>query len=240
MNVFDEMGKYWAEIADQDQTQKQVEMVKKTIKPGGLVLDLACGTGRHMTHLIEAGYAVVGLDISKRLLNIAKRRFKGADLVRADMRFLPFVTESFSAAISMDTSFGYLASQQDDVKSLKEVNSALRTGSTLVVDVFNRENLIKKYETRHQPKWKEYPSFFLLQKRSVTVGGEELHDEWIIRDKSDGRIRVFRHVARLYELSQLQTLVQTAGFAVIEIFGDYEKQKLLPDSDRLILVACST
>ncbi len=48
MNVFDEMGIYWAEIADQNQTERQMQFIKNTLKAEGLVLDLACGTGRHL------------------------------------------------------------------------------------------------------------------------------------------------------------------------------------------------
>ncbi len=32
MNVFDEMGVYWAEIADQNQTDRQLQFLKNTLK----------------------------------------------------------------------------------------------------------------------------------------------------------------------------------------------------------------
>ena len=53
-NVFDEMGVYWAEIAEKNQTQRQIDFLKRHLKPG-YVLDVACGTGRHMIALAEAG-----------------------------------------------------------------------------------------------------------------------------------------------------------------------------------------
>ena len=108
MSVFDEMGGYWAEIADQNQTERQIKFVKTPLKPTGLVLDLACGTGRHLIPLGKEGYDIIGLDISRNLLRIAKSRWSGAQVVRGDMRFLPFKPEAFSAAVSMDTSVGYL------------------------------------------------------------------------------------------------------------------------------------
>jgi ubiquinone/menaquinone biosynthesis C-methylase UbiE len=108
MNVFNEMGKYWAEIADQNSTDCQVKFVKSTLKPDGLVLDLACGTGRHIIPLSKEGYNMVGLDVSSNLLRIAKKQEGDVQLIKADMRFLPFAAEAFSAAVSMDTSFGYL------------------------------------------------------------------------------------------------------------------------------------
>ncbi len=237
MNVFDDMGKYWAEIADQSPTDKQVQFIKNTVDPQGLILDLACGTGRHLIPLAEEGYSLVGLDISPHLLAIAKSRWKNADLVRADMRFLPFKTGAFAAAVSLDTSFGYLPSEEDDSKSLKGVRLALGINGVLVVDVFNREHLIEKHKAKSQPKWREYPSFFLLQERSVVGDGGELRDEWVIRYKSDGQIRVFHHVVRLYALDQLRGLLEKAGFEVYDVLGDYERQKFSFGSNRLILVA---
>ena len=65
---------YWAEIAEKNQTQRQIEFLKSQLKADGYVLDVACGTGRHMIALAEAGYCMVGLDVSARLLKIAKQR----------------------------------------------------------------------------------------------------------------------------------------------------------------------
>ena len=110
-NVFDEMGSYWEEIANKNQTERQIQFLKTKLKPEEYVLDLACGTGRHSISLSQQGYFIVGLDVSPNLLKIAKQRWREVRLVRGDMRFLPFKVEAFSVAISMDTSFGYLTSQ---------------------------------------------------------------------------------------------------------------------------------
>ena len=177
------------------------------------------------------------MDVSGKLLRIAKSRWHGAVVVQADMRFLPFKSEAFSAAVSMDTSFGYLPSEQDDLQSLKELRAALVTGGVLVVDVFNREQLLNRYKACSQLKRVEYPSFFLLQERSVDTDGSVLRDRWTVRDKTDGQVRVFKHVASLYTLSQLQGLLEQADFMVNRVLGDYEGQQFSFQSSRLILVA---
>ena len=120
-NVFDEMGEIWVEIADKNQTELQVAFLKSQLKPDGYILDLGCGSGRHLIPMAAAGYGIIGLDGSLRLLRIAKKRNGDVELVRGDVRFLPFREEAFKAAISMDTSFGYLPSEKDDVQSLREV-----------------------------------------------------------------------------------------------------------------------
>jgi ubiquinone/menaquinone biosynthesis C-methylase UbiE len=238
MNVFDAMDVYWAEIADKNQTERQIQFLKNTLKTDGYVLDLACGTGRHSIALNREGYGMVGLDVSPNLLKIAKKRSSAVQLVRGDMRFLPFKPQTFSAAVSMDTSLGYLPSEQDDAAALAEVHRVLRQEGVFVVDVFNREELTLKYrEKNHSPKWMEYPSFFLRRKRMVNPDGGWLYDLWTVRDKASGQMRVFEHAVRLYTLGGLQGLLEKAGFAVKRVYADYEGQDFSANSSRRILVA---
>jgi SAM-dependent methyltransferase len=238
-NIFDEMGIFWAEIADQSQTERQIEFIKNILQPEGFVLDLACGTGRHLIVLGKEGYDVVGLDISFELLKIAKSRWQDAQVVRADMRFLPFKPRACVAAVIMDQSFGYLPSDQDDLKSFSELHNALGNDGILIVDLFNRERLIKQSKASSLPKWREYPSFFLQQTRTFETNGERLHDSWVVRNKADGQTRIFEHVARLYTLGSLRSFLEKTGFSVDEIYGDYERKSFSPDSSRLILVVSS-
>ena len=239
MNVFDQMGVYWAEIADKNSTQMQTQFIKEILKTQGLILDLACGTGRHIIPLSKEGYDVVGLDISPNLLKIAKNRVGDILVIRADMRHLPFRQEIFAAATSIDTSFGYLATEDEDLQSLKELRRTLKLNGALVIDVFNREQLIRKYTDKSSvnPKEREYHSFFLSQKRTIDKSGSTLQDLWTARDKADGKIRVFMHRVRLYPHNVLQDLLKKADFRVEGVYGDYDGQKFSPESNRLILVA---
>lgn len=238
MNIFDEMGNYWAEIADQNATQEQINFIKATLKPEGLILDLACGTARHSIPLTEDGYSMVGVDSSLNLLKIAKRRGKGVQLVRGDMRFLPFKPEAFSATISMDTSLGYLPTEADDTQSISEIRRVLRQDGKLIVDVFNRQRLTAKYTEKTQiSKSIEYPSFFLLQKRTISHNGDWLYDSWTVRQKDNGQLKIFEHTVRLYEPDNLRKVVERAGFAVKQVFGSYKGQSFTPNSPRLILIA---
>jgi SAM-dependent methyltransferase len=265
VNVFDEMSSYWAEIADQNSTQKQTQFVRDKLKAKGWILDLACGSGRHSTLLSKYGYRMVGLDSSLNLLRIARNRGSHIQLFRGDMRFLPFRSEAFSAAISLDTSFGYLPSERDDLQSLKALKDTLCQGGLLIVDVFNREQLVLKYKNRFAArfrraflpvllkpnrlarrmlfrfyKWKEYPSFYLFQERTVSTYGTKLHDLWVVYDKVKGQTNVFEHTARLYESRRLQELLEEAGFTINGIYGDYDNQLFSPNSSRLIFLASTT
>jgi ubiquinone/menaquinone biosynthesis C-methylase UbiE len=70
----------------------------------GVVLELAHGTGDLQIDLAEAGYRSVGLDRSRRMGRIARRKLRthgiGANLVRGDARRLPFPGNFFGAVTS--------------------------------------------------------------------------------------------------------------------------------------------
>jgi SAM-dependent methyltransferase len=268
--VFDEMGVYWEEIADKSSTNRQVAFLNSVLSPKGLILDLCCGTARHSIPLTKEGYRMVGLELSASLLRIAREKAAEAHvnlpLVRGDMRYLPFKPEAFSAVASMDTSFGYLRSESEDLQSLAETARVLAADGLLLIDVFNREHLIRNRERKQHHhfrnafvrfqnaavplirgflaplflrlfRWKDYPSFCLLQNRMLSDDGERLEDSWIIYDKKKRLIRRFHHSVRLYSSERLAALLAEAGFQVGMVYGDYEMQSFGEDSRRLIVIA---
>jgi ubiquinone/menaquinone biosynthesis C-methylase UbiE len=236
-NIFDKMGQFWAEIADANQTQRQLNFLKNQLLQKSLVLDVACGSGRHTIPLSQAGFNVVGLDISSHLL--ATAHGQGASkLVKGDLRNLPFKQSQFDAAISMDTSFGYLPSEKEDMQNLVEVRRVLALGGKFVLDVFSRDYLIAKYADKPAtPKLHEYPSFYLQQTRTITDNGNQLQDHWTIRIKKDNQENVFEHTVRLYERRRLEAMLNTSGFKVEAVYGDYEKQPYNSTTPRLIILA---
>ncbi len=66
---------------------------------GALVLDLPTGTGRMARWLTEAGYRVVGTDISLPMLGRARALSTQAALVRGEGERLPFADKSVDAAV---------------------------------------------------------------------------------------------------------------------------------------------
>lgn len=67
--------------------------------PGsGRCLDLACGTGVNLGRLTDAGWEVIGVDLSAEQLRLARQRApEGVELIQGDATQLPFADASFDA-----------------------------------------------------------------------------------------------------------------------------------------------
>ncbi len=50
------------------------ELVERSVRPGGRILDIGCGAGREAFGLQRAGFQVVGLDLAPRMIETARRR----------------------------------------------------------------------------------------------------------------------------------------------------------------------
>jgi ubiquinone/menaquinone biosynthesis C-methylase UbiE len=97
---------------------------------GRSVLDLACGNGRWLDRFRPAAY--VGLDLSRAMLQEARRRYPDARFIQADMTCLPFPDESFEGVISMFGAMGHLAPAGQEAM-MREVWRVLQPGGLAVL-----------------------------------------------------------------------------------------------------------
>ena len=92
----------------------------------GRCLDLGCGTGLPTAAVAELGWAVVGVDVSSDLLEVARAR--GLDVLEAPAHALPFEDASFDAVVSVWTHTDI----DDFPASVAEAARVLRPGGPLV------------------------------------------------------------------------------------------------------------
>lgn len=68
--------------------------------PQGRLLEMGAGTGHLLSRLVSLGYPIYGLDRSKQMIGLAKRRLHasqaGRRLIRGDAFHLPFAEKSFN------------------------------------------------------------------------------------------------------------------------------------------------
>jgi cyclopropane fatty-acyl-phospholipid synthase-like methyltransferase len=81
-------------------TLSALEELAGELPPGAPVLDLGCGAGVPVTRWLAWRFAVTGVDVSARQLDLARRHVPAANFVKADMTGLSFEPESFDAVVA--------------------------------------------------------------------------------------------------------------------------------------------
>ena len=224
----------------QDATERETSFVVDSLglQEGAIVLDLACGHGRHAVALAQRGMVVTGQDLNEDYLRMARKDAALAgvsvETVHGDMRDIPFTNE-FDAVINMFTAFGYFDSEDEDVRVLQAVGNALKGDGKLLLDTINREWVLSNYV---QNDWHtdddgntflEHREFDLVTGRNRVTFGIVTPDG--TRRESPG------HNVRLYTLTELVRLLGAAGLRLSATYGDYDGSPYDISTPRMIAVA---
>jgi len=223
-----------------EKVRREVDFIVKALDlpAGAKILDLCCGQGRHSLELARRGFQVVGVDLSEALLYAARKRAESEGLnvtfLQCDMREIDFKDE-FDAVINMFTSFGYLESEAEDEKVLGRVAQALKSGGKFLLDVVNRDRLVRDFQGREWHAADE--GWLVLEERTFDHLSGRMETRWICVARDGVRYERLSSV-RLYTASESRTMLERAGLKVTDLFGDYDGSPYSWDSQRLIVVAC--
>lgn len=103
--------------------------------PGGKLLDVACGTGRHALAFAEIGYDVVACDINEELLATGRAATGGrVRFVQADMRDLHVEGGPFDLVTCLFDSIGYPEDDHEIVSALRSLGRHAAPGAPIVCE----------------------------------------------------------------------------------------------------------
>jgi len=126
--IYDAVGKDYRKEA------RRIHQLIRTCKKskGHALLDVACGTGRHIQH-IRKYYSCEGLDLQPKLLALARKRNPGIVFHRGNM--LTFnLHKQFDAITCLFSAIGYMRSIRDLNLAIKNMACHLHPGGVLIVE----------------------------------------------------------------------------------------------------------
>lgn len=213
---------------DESEAKEQVAFFRRHVGSlHGPVLDLACGTGRHVAELSCAGYDAVGCDLSYTLLQTGVAEYGQMAVTRADMRRLPFCSDSFAGLVNFFTSFGYFATEEENVTVVREMARVLERGAPLLFDYLNVHHELEKLvqrETRDTPKGVAFIERWF-----------DPHDRSFNKRITIGERRYLERV-RGYDLDEIALMFTTCNLSIAAAFGDFAGSDYERSSPRLIIL----
>ncbi len=185
---------------------------------GTVALDLACGTGDIAFGLADQGARVVGLDITHRMLELARARpcTPRVAFLAGDMMALPFAAETFDV---VTTGYG-LRNMPEIEPAIIEIHRVLKPGGLMLSLDFDRP--------RHPLVRAVYLSY-------LTVVGSTLG--WLLHRDPDTYRYIPESIRRYPGADRVATMIGDRGFAesgTISVMGGlmaiHRARRALPPS----------
>jgi SAM-dependent methyltransferase len=216
---------------------------------GGRVLELGCGTGRVTVPLARTGAAeVIGIDRSEAMLNRGRTRLRRArlqhvQLVRGDIRNLPFTRESFDSVLAPYGVLQSLLRKRDLDATLTAVASLLPQGGVFGLELVADLPDWREYQRRvslkgHRGGRTRAPITLLESVRQDAARGLTYFDQEFIEGRGAQAVRQrFTLTFRTVSVPQMARQLEKAGFEVTAMLGDYAGGPWDPRADVWILLA---
>ncbi|ULQ52433.1 class I SAM-dependent DNA methyltransferase [Flavihumibacter fluvii] len=200
--------------------EKLRDLVSENLPEAKTLLDVGCGTGKHLSFLKDS-YAAEGLDIDGALLEIAKENCPGVTFHEGDMRSFQ-LGKKFDVVTCLFSSIGYVKTNTALNDSIRAMAKHLNPGGLLVVEPWI---------------WPE--NYWLDRITANFVDQPELKIAWMYTSKKEGNVSVFdihymvgtprgvdefteRHEMGLWTDAQYKAAFESAGIENVEfIRTDY-------------------
>jgi len=201
------------------QVRAQIDGVERylALETRSRVLDLACGDGRQTLELARRGYRVLGVDSREESLSEARAAARGEKLnvhfLHTDIRQISYRGE-FDAVVNLFAAIGYLPNDRDHARVLEGVGRGLKIGGKLLLDMLNKEWLMRHFESGRI-------AFDLEAGRLV---------EGFPAAGAAASLRV-------YALTEIKSLLLRAGLDFCRVWGGYQGEAYELDSPRMIILA---
>ncbi|MFW9935538.1 MAG: class I SAM-dependent methyltransferase [Candidatus Thorarchaeota archaeon] len=99
---YNKMGYLYNEIRNREKNFPELDYLTTLLPSGGHILDAGCGAGEPVAkYLVEHGFQVTGIDVSPRILGLAKQQVPEGEFLEGDMAQLTFPDESFDGVVSL-------------------------------------------------------------------------------------------------------------------------------------------
>jgi tRNA (uracil-5-)-methyltransferase TRM9 len=203
-----ESEKTWDSIAKSfDKTRRKpwLECLDfiENIPCNSVVLDLACGNGRHLIPCAKKYKKVVGIDISSKLLEIAqdkiiKEKLTNTSFIHSVAEYIPLKDSSIDAVLYI-AALHNIPKKENRIKSLKETRRILKKDGKALISVWSR----------YADKFRK-----TFQNKSFNSKKTEFGDKHIYWRQDGLDVPRFYH---LYGKKEFVEDLEEAGFKIIKV-----------------------
>lgn len=220
---FEDLASYYDLIYKDKNYTQEADFIEECIRPYFKVekiLELGCGTGNYTEIFFDRGYKITGIDISARMLEVARKKCP-CSFLKNDIRNFR-LPDKFDCCLALFAVMGYLTDNSDIAKVLKNIRSHLANGGLFIFDVWNGLAVMRNLP-EDRIKEMENDEYKIVRFAHPTLKALdhvcEVDYKLVIQKKKANQLSEIneKHSVRFFFPKELEYYLEIAGFEVLRI-----------------------
>ncbi|MBE6771772.1 MAG: class I SAM-dependent methyltransferase [Ruminococcaceae bacterium] len=243
MMSYDNFSRFYDRLTDNVEYEKRADYFCRLLSMcgvnSGILLDLGCGTGSMSVKMAERGFDVIGIDSSIGMLNAAQQKMfesgKNLLLLNQSMQDIDLYG-TVDCAICVLDGINHLNSADEVRQTFKKVSLFMNKGGAFAFDVntiYKHKNVLADNAFIY-----EFDDLFCSWQNNYNSSDNSVDISLDFFEEEDGVY--YRSgegfTEQAYELSDISTWLEDAGFEVVGIFDDLTTDNVKPDSQRAVFL----
>jgi len=207
------------------------------------VVDIGCGTGVFCTDIAERGLTAIGADPAEAMLDIARARPGGDRVSWVHGTAAEVPTGAADLVVMMGHVAQYFLTEEDWAETLRHGRRILREGGHLTFETRNPDRRWPQRWTRARtlgtlphPDGGEFTTWVeLTEVVGPAASFVETHVGHTVLP--DGSTFAHAETLRFRSESEIRDSLESAGFTLEHLWGDWDRSPVSAESDELIVLA---
>lgn len=212
----------WKDYASESKFLEDL-ILSKRHSGGNELLDVGCGTGKHLS-LLRARFRCTGIDLSREMLAVARRKVKGVRFVQGDMSDFN-LQRRFDVILCLFSAIAYVGNGPKLQKTLTTFSSHLKNGGIVIIQPWVPKSKWKAGHIALNTFDSDDVKIARLSYSSTEKDMATFQMEYLIAEKGKG-IRRFsqREKMHFFERSRFESMMREADllpeYVEHSLFGD--------------------
>ena len=203
-----------------------------------LVCDVACGTGNMTIPLAKRGYDMTGVDISEDMLNIARSKSEGLNILYLNQSMTNIdLYGTMGAFLCMIDGINYVLTPKSLLKFFTRIKTCFMDNDGIFIFDISTEYKLRNIIGSETFVHCGNNIFYTWQNRFIEK--KRISDMFLTFFVKRGNLYERfeeRHLQRAYSADELTYLLRKAGFTKIDIYDELSFSHPREDSERIVFV----
>lgn len=241
---YDNFSRFYDLLTDNVEYEKRADYFCRLLSlcgiNGGILLDLACGTGSISVEMAKKGFDVIGVDSSIGMLNAARQKtYESGEqilLLNQSMDDIDLFGTVDCAVCVLD-SINHLADEKQVKRTFEKVSLFMNPGGAFAFDV----NTLYKHKNVLADNTFVYDldELYCVWQNNFNAADGSVDISLDFFEEDDGAYyRSYESFTeKAYDLADIEKWLEEAGFEIVGIFDDMTTEKAHPETERAVFLA---